>query len=204
MQSQAVKALNNDPVYQKMVRKTVAKRKKAKESARFKNMRSVIRANATAARKTYAVAAQAKPDTPMLQVQSMLAADTWEAIDELCDILKRKGWFNVPPRNSQLLNEPACAWLTAGISKLSLKSKFLSALNKHVLREAIQHWIEYHFVFPVGGTDQKGEHHNFMEQMVTFVWGFYTENQRPKVPAMTDVGRFLFTYIWRHQHPLLR
>ena len=56
----------------------------------------------------------------------------------------------------------------------------------------------------VGGTDGGGNHHNFMEQFVTFVWAYYTEHQRPRVPAMTDVGRFLFTYVWRHQHNLLR
>ena len=43
-----------------------------------------------------------------------------------------------------------------------------------------------------------------MEMFVTFVWGYYTQNQLPKVPALTDVGRLLFTYMWRQQHALFR
>ena len=204
MQSDAVTALEANPMYKKMAKKTVKKRAEAKETAKFKRMRSVIRANAVAARKAYAVATPADPDTPMQEVQNMLAADTWEAITEFRDILKAKGWFKAPPKNSQLLNEPACAWLTAGLHNLSLRSTHLPALNKHILRKGVQHWIENHFVFPVGGTDGGGNHHNFMEQFVTFVWAYYTEHQRPRVPAMTDVGRFLFTYVWRLQHNLLR
>ena len=139
----------------------------------------------------------------MTKVRSMLAADTWEAITELRDILKQKGWFDAPPKGSHLLNEPVCAWLLAGSSQINLKSTFLPTLHKHILRKVVQHWIENHFFFPVGGTGKDGVHHNFMEQMVVFVWAYYSENQRPKVPAMTNVGRFIFTYIWSHHHNLL-
>jgi hypothetical protein len=186
-----------------MVRKTAKARKKAKESAKFKKMRCVLRDDAVAARKAYVLAAQATPQTPGDAVESMVAADTWESITALCDVLKSKDWFTSPPKNSMLMHEPACAWLLAGVSAVSLRCKQLPALNKHVLRGAVQHWISHHYVLPVGGTGKDGEHYNIMELFVTFVWAWYTINQKPKVPAMTDLGRFLFTYIWRRQHPLM-
>ena len=187
-----------------MVVKTVKGRRESEQADAFKRMRGPIRANAQSARRAYQAATEANPDTPMKEVQCMLAADSWEAITELRGFLKEKGWFNPPPKKSQLLNEPACAWLLAGAGNLCLQSKSMPALNKHVLRAAVQHWIENHFLFPVGGTDKDGVHHNLMEHVVTFVWAYYTDNQKPKVPAMTDVGRFMFTYIWRRQHQLLR
>jgi len=196
--------MERNPEYKTLVRKTASARKKANETGKWKKMRSVLRDEAVAARKAYVLAAAATPATPSEAVESMVAADTWEAISELCDLLKSKGWFKAPSRNSMLLHEPACAWLLAGAAGVSLRCKHLPALNKHVLRRAVHHWIENHFILPVGGTDKDGVHHNIMEQFVTFIWANYTVKQRPRVPAMTDVGRFLFTYIWRHQHPLMR
>ena len=74
-----------------------------------------------------------------------------------------------------------------------------------MLRKAIQRWIEVHFYIPVAGNDTAtNEHVNFMEMFVTYVWAYYTQHQEPKVPALTDVGRFTFTYIWRGQHALFR
>ena len=202
-QSVEVAQLESNPEYVRILSKTVKQRKRSKELGKFKTMRGPIRTNAVAARQAYVLAAQATPDTP-LAVESMVAADTWEAITELTDLLKTKGWFKAPPKTSMLLNEPACAWLTAGVAKVSLRSSFLPALNKHVLRKVVQAWISNHFVLPVGGTDKEGVHHNMMERFVTYTWAKYTMKQRPKVPAMTDVGRFLFTYIWRYQHTLMR
>jgi len=51
---------------------------------------------------------------------------------------------------------------------------------------------------------EDNEHVNFMEYFVVYVWAYYTQYQSPKIPALTNVGRFIFTYIWRHQHPLFR
>ena len=195
--------MERDPEYQRLVRKTIKARRVDRESAKFKSMRRPLKDDAVAARKAYVIAAAATPDTPMEAVQNMVAADTWEAITDLCDELKKQGWFKAPPKKSMLLQEPACAWLLAGIAAVNLRCKQLPALNKHVLRGCVQHWIENHYFLPVGGTDKDGVHSNFMEQFVTFIWAKYTVDQRPRVPAMTDVGRFLFTYIWRHQHPLM-
>ena len=103
-----------------------------------------------------------------------------------------------------LLRDPACAWFTAGRNKVSQQSNFLPSLHKDVLRKAVQEWFEVHFYLPVAGHDENNEHTNMMEMFVTFVWGYYTKHQRPKVPALTDAGRFTFTYIWRNQHPLFR
>ena len=103
-----------------------------------------------------------------------------------------------------LLREPACAWFSAGVGNVDHQSKDLSALHKDVLRKAVKRWIEVHFFLPVAGISTNGEHTNFMDMFVTFVWGYYTRNQSPRVPAFTDIGRFLFTYIWRNQHPLFR
>ena len=51
---------------------------------------------------------------------------------------------------------------------------------------------------------EANNHINMMTYFATYVWAYYVEHQSPKVPALTNVGRFLFTYIWRHQHPLFR
>ena len=120
------------------------------------------------------------------------------------DKLKEKGWFKAPPKNSMLLKEPACAWFTAGQNNVSQQSKFLPALHKDVLRKAVQTWFEIHFYLPVAGHDEESQHVNMMEFFVTYVWAYYSQNQQPKIPALTDIGRFTFTYIWRHQHPLFR
>ena len=129
---------------------------------------------------------------------------TWESVLSLTSLLKKKGWFEPPPAKSMLRREPACAWFTAGTGKLVQASKDLPALHKDVLRGAVKRWTEIHFFLPVAGNCGDGDHFNLMEMFVTFVWGYYTENQAPKVPALTDVGRFVFTYIWRHQHALFR
>ena len=95
-----------------------------------------------------------------------------------------------------LLREPACAWFTAGTGPVRQQSIHLPALHKDVLRNAVKRWIELHFYLPVAGKNPSdNEHINMMEMFVTFVWGYYTENQRPKVSGFTDVGRFTFTYI---------
>ena len=75
-----------------------------------------------------------------------------------------------------------------------------------MLRNAVKRWIELHFYLPVAGDvpNEGSKHSNFMEHFVTFVWAYYTTHQRPSVPAFTNVGRFLFTYIWRQQHALFR
>ena len=132
--------------------------------------------------------------------------NTWESVLDLKNKLKQKGWFVSPPRKSMLRLQPACAWFTAGKSANSQQSKFLPALHKDVLRKALQRWIEVHFYLPVAGNDpnNNNQHVNLMEMFVTYVWGYYTQHQEPKVPALTDVGRFTFTYIWRSQHALFR
>ena len=103
-----------------------------------------------------------------------------------------------------LRQEPACAWFTAGATEIVQSSKDLPALHKDVLRQGLKRWTEVHFFLPVGGITKEGNHVNIMEMFVTFVWGYYTQNQLPKVPALTDVGRLLFTYMWRQQHALFR
>ena len=120
--------------------------------------------------------------------------------------LEALGWFKVPPRKSMLRRQPACAWFTAGTAQVTQQHKFLPCLDKTVLRNAVKRWIELHFYLPVAGDvpNEGNKHINFMEHFVTFVWGYYSVNQRPSVPAFTNVGRFLFTYIWRQQHALFR
>ena len=61
-----VRQLESDPSYQKMARQTVKARKKDNRNNNFKRLRAVIRSSAAAARKAYAVAAQAQPDTPRI------------------------------------------------------------------------------------------------------------------------------------------
>ena len=132
---------------------------------------------------------------------------SWAKVLELREELDVMGWFKPPPSKSMLLREPACAWFTVGISQVSQQSKFLPALEKTVLRNAVKRWIEVHFYLPVAGnlpSDEDNKHVNIMEHFVTYIWAYYTQNQCPKIPAMTNVGRFMFTYIWRHQHPLFR
>ena len=131
-------------------------------------------------------------------------SNSWEDVVSLKKLLVDKGWFKSPPKKSMLRREPACAWFTVGMAAVRQQSKDLPALHKDVLRKAVKRWIELHFFLPVGGYNSSAEHVNMMEMLVTFVWGYYTENQIPKVPAFTDVGRFTFTYIWRHQHALFR
>ena len=103
-----------------------------------------------------------------------------------------------------LWQEPAGAWFTVGVADVTQSSQHLPALHKDVLRYAVKRYIETHFFLPVAGHNSDNEHINIMKMFVTFVWGYYTEYQRPKVPAMTNVGRFNFTYIWRHQNALFR
>ena len=105
-----------------------------------------------------------------------------------------------------LLRDPASAWLTAGETDIDQRHKHLPCVNKDVLMRAIQKWIELHFYPPCSGFDPEDEdtHLNLMEPFVAFVWAFYTRNHKPTIPALTDVGRFIFTYIWRMQHPLMR
>ena len=104
-----------------------------------------------------------------------------------------------------LRREPACAWLTAGRTGIDQRAKTLPALHKDVLRQGIKRWIDIHFYLPVSGfTPEDDLHVNMMEPFVTFVWTYYTLHHKPIIPAFTDVGRFIFTYIWRHQHALFR
>ena len=105
-----------------------------------------------------------------------------------------------------LRREPACAWLTAGKTSIDQRHKYLPCLHKDILRKAIKKWIEVHFYPPCAGSDPEDPdiHINLMEPFVAFVWAFYTVNHKPAIPALTDVGRFIFTYIWRMQHPLMR
>ena len=149
----------------------------------------------------------------------------------MTQLLKDKEWFKPVPSSSMLRREPACVWFTAGATEIVQSSKDLPALHKDVLRQALKRWTEVYFFLPVGGitkqgkiithngnkhtllhtlgyththTHHAGDHVNIMEMFVTFVWGYYTQNQLPKVPALTDVGRLLFTYMWRQQHALFR
>ena len=73
-----------------------------------------------------------------------------------------------------------------------------------MLRNAFKQWLVVHFYLPVAGHNKANEHVNLMEMFVTFVWGYYSQHQHPKIPALTDVGRLTFTYIWRMQHSLFR
>ena len=118
--------------------------------------------------------------------------------------LEEKGWFNLPPKRSMLRKEPACAWFTAGVTPNCQRSKPLPSLQRAGLRKAIQKWIKHHFFLPVGGIDKDGNQINLMRMFVTYVWADYVYYQKPKVPALTNVGRFIFAYIWRNQHALYR
>ena len=129
---------------------------------------------------------------------------SWESLTVLLDCIKKKGWFDKPPAKSMLRNIPATAWFTAGATKHVQMCKVLPACHKDVLRKGLKRWTEVHFLLPCSGVTTDGRHLNIMEWFVTFVWAYYTQNQSPKVPALTDVGRFLFTYMWRNQHALFR
>ena len=202
MQTQAVQDLDNDSDYQQLAKRTISNRRENKTQKRFKKKRQVIRSSAAAAREAYVQAREATPNTP--EVNTMLRSKTWESVVSMKNILADKGWFKPPPKKSMLLREPACAWYTAGKQPNCLRHKFLPSLNKDVLRNAVQEWVKVHFYLPVAGVNKDGQHTNLMEMFVTYVWGYYTQNQQPKVPALTNVGRFTFTYIWRKQHALTR
>ena len=135
----------------------------------------------------------------------MLQDDTWEKIIELTQIIHEKGWFIPPPKGSLLMREPACAWLSAGQTNIDQRHRDLPALHKDLLRHAVQRWTEVHFNLPVAGNSPKDDVHvNLMHPFITFVWAHYTVHHRPVIPALTDLGRFIFTYIWRKQHALFR
>ena len=130
----------------------------------------------------------------------------WNDVVALKLKLQDLGWFKPPPKKSMLRSEPACAWFGAGVSQVNQQGKYLPALEKTVLRIAIKRFIGLHFYLPVAG-HMPGEaniHVNMMSFFVTWIWAYYTQHQKPKVPAFTNVGRFLFTYIWRNQHLLFR
>ena len=133
-----------------------------------------------------------------------MQSKTWESLVALVATLKKKGWFEKPSSKSMLRRVPATAWFTAGATKYDQTSKELPGVHKDVLRKGVQRWTAVHFFLPVGGITNKGEHVNFMEEFITFVWAWYVKNQSPKVPALTDIGRFLFTYMWRNQHVIFR
>ena len=122
----------------------------------------------------------------------------------LTELLKEKGWFKATSKSSVLRREPACAWFSAGAHDKCQSNKYLPALQNTVLRNAFKQWLVVHFYLPVAGHNKANEHVNLMEMFVTFVWGYYSQNQHPKIPALTDVGRLTFTYIWRMQHSLFR
>ncbi len=200
--TQAVLDLDNDREYQQLAKRTIKSRRADNTQKRFQEKRQVIRSSAAAAREAYVQAREATPDTP--EVSKMLRSKNWETVVSMRNELADKGWFDPPPKKSMLLREPACAWYTAGKQSNCLRHKFLPSLNKDVLRYAVQDWVKVHFYLPVAGVDKDGQHTNFMEMFVTYVWAFYTQKQQPKVPALTNEGRFTFTYIWRKQHALAR
>ena len=203
LKPKAVITLEGDANYQRMLRQTVKARRASKNDKVFQTMRQAIRTSAAAARAAYVKAAQSQPGTP--EVTEILQDNKWDSVLDLTTTLKDRGWFDPPPKKSLLRREPACAWFTAGKTEINQKSKDLPALHKDVLRKALKRWIELYFYLPVAGFAPNDDKHiNMMEYFVTFVWAYYTENQRPKIPAFTDVGRFIFTYIWRHQHALFR
>lgn len=141
----------------------------------------------------------------IVSIPTCLQTNDWEDVERLKNCIAEKGWFKRAPKNSVLRKDPACAWLSAGMTEIDQRSKFLPALHKDVLRKALKAWIELHFFLPVAGISPKDDKHvNMMHHFVTFVWGYYTLHHCPIIPAFTDVGRFIFTYIWRNQHPLLR
>ena len=132
-------------------------------------------------------------------------SNTWDDVMRLTELLHEKGWFERPGKNSMLTKDPACAWFSAGRTDIDQRSKHLPALHKDVLRTTVKKWIEVHFYLPVAGlTPEDDKHVNFMEPFVAFVWGDYTLKHQPVIPAFTDLGRFIFTYIWIHQHDLFR
>jgi hypothetical protein len=111
----------------------------------------------------------------------------------------------MPPKTSELRREPACAWLTAGKTGIDQRCNHLPCLHKDVLRKAIKTWIAVHFFPPCSGADPADPNAklNFMEHFTAFVWAHYTMHHKPKIPALTNVGRFIFAYMWRMQHPLM-
>ena len=124
----------------------------------------------------------------------------------LTTLLKSRGWYKLAPKNSELRRDPACAWLTAGKTAIDQRSEYLPCLHKDVLRKAVKTWIAVHFFPPCSGQDPEDPtvlDMNMMEPCVAFIWAYYTMHHRPKIPALTDVGRFIFAYIWRMQHNLM-
>ena len=120
----------------------------------------------------------------------------------LCD----KGWYDSPPSNSMLLLEPACAWMSAGVTDIDQRHKYLPCLNKDIARKAIHKWIELYFYPPCAGLNPS-DHTivlDLMEHFVAFFWAYYIANHKPVIPTLTNVGRFMFTYMWRMQHSLMR
>ena len=228
LQTEAVNALDSMREYQLLKKQTIKNRKNTDGAhAKFKEFRDPIRVSAAAARVAYARAAAAQPDTPVVYVTHMLEVcrfhhapvvccfassprtpheqqNTWESVVALTTLLKDKGWFKSPPKKSMLRRDPACAWFTAGTHDNCERSPYLPSLHKVVLRDGLKRWLHVHFYYPVAGYNDEKEHVNIMEMFVAFVWGHYTQNQLPRVPAFTDVGRLTFTYIWRHQHALYR
>ena len=144
--------------------------------------------------------------SPGTNVTFACTQDGWRGVDELTHLLRDKGWFHSPPSNSHLLKEPACAWLTADKTGIDQRHKYLPCLNKDVTRKSIQKWIELHLFPPCAGVDPDDPTItiDLMENFVAFFWADYTVNHKPVIPALTNVGRFLFTYIWRSQHSLMR
>ena len=121
-------------------------------------------------------------------------------------LLRDKGWYDDPPSNSMLRLEPACAWMTAGVTGIDQRHAYLPCLHKDLLRNSIKKWIDLHFYPPCAAPDPDDEMIviDLMENFVAFVWADYTANHKPVIPALTNVGRFIFTYIWRKQHSLMR
>ena len=79
-------------------------------------------------------------------------------------------------------------------------------LNVYLLRNSIKKWIDLHFYPSCAAPDPDDDMIviDLMENFVAFVWADYTANHKPVIPALTNVGRFIFTYIWRMQHSLMR
>ena len=132
--------------------------------------------------------------------------NSWEGVLGLTQLLQDKGWYTSPPANSMLLREPACAWLTAGKTGIDQRHKTLPCLHKDIARKAIHKWIEFHFYPPCAGLVPGDDTRqlNLMEHFCAFFWAYYTLHHKPCIPALTDVGRFIFTYMWQKQHSLMR
>ena len=62
-----VTKLESDASYKLLLKQTVKKRKEADQDTHFKQLRQVIRSSAAAARKVYAIAAQAQAPTPSIE-----------------------------------------------------------------------------------------------------------------------------------------